>query len=318
MRTLFILSALITVFFSKSQVSWFPPGAVWHYSLYSPGFPQVSGVNTFSYTGDTTFGAVNCKIISKRFVGINQWIDVNNTVVENFSPYYFTYENNGVTYLRNTDGSKYDTIVNFKAAIGDKWLLVSYSNPGTCSTSSIVPKVVVKDTNHVTINGFYLKRIVTSFTLNSTVYNDTLIERIGGRTNFWYPETCRPVDALSNGSFMCYQDNTFPLYKKSGVTNCNYEVGIRELANNNSVKLFPNPSSRFVNVEVTDADAYANRKVIFQVLNSLGSILKTDELIFEGKSLSYDTGSLPDGIYSLKIELEGKPSAMQLLVILNR
>jgi len=121
---LFILFLLFSV--SIHAQNWSPSGANWKYSYYGffPGYVDVL------YSGDTVIDGQSTKILSKTFAGI----DWSMTVVTNFIGNEYTYENNGVIFLRYQN--QWDTLYNFNAQVGEHWRMAKHPITSVCPENS--------------------------------------------------------------------------------------------------------------------------------------------------------------------------------------
>jgi len=244
-KLIYLLLILSFSLVSKAQ-TWCPVGAKWHYRLYNPITPYYDGVLELNYTNTLTINSIVCKEIIGTFYGktIAAWSP--STIITNYVNIK-TYSNNNVYYKYDIDENKFDTIVDFNASVGDKWLLTmlptgtSTSNP--CSFSR--PTVSVTNTGTLVINSQTLRKIEVTFTTyTNSVYTRTIIEKIGSDIGFLFPSYHCIVDGPEYGDFICYEDPNFPLYKKTSVVNCIYDpTSIEENSTDYNICISPNPSS---------------------------------------------------------------------------
>lgn len=245
-KLIFILLIFLFPFVSNAQ-TWCPVGATWHYF---DGFlawtSYKSGVTELKFTNTVTVNSVLCKEILETFTGISGTPSspLSTYTVETF----ITYDANKVYYLYDPYANVFDTICNFNATIGNKWRapkLPKNINP-VCSYPR--PVLTVLDTGHVIINSVFLKKIIVQNGYNNLI--DTIVEKIGGFNNFFTPhDNCSIIIAgAPYGSFICYEDPNFPLYKKTSTVNCNYDpTSIEENTDDYNISIAPNPSnSEFV------------------------------------------------------------------------
>ena len=320
--TLIILLALL-VNNTKAQ-SWCAAGAQWHYRVYIP--MQVwwyDGYLELNNTGTVTVAGKVCNNLVGTYNGI-YGTPLAPTVSISYGSIQ-TYENNAVVYVYNNNTLVFDTLANFNANIGDKWLTINYPTPTTSTCNYPRPKITVIDTGHVIINSLSLKKLVVTHQLYLTTITDTIIEKIGTITNFLFPYYDCTIDGRPNGYFICYSDNNFPLYKKPGYTYpCNYYniVGITELKNNdNNLNIYPNPANEMLNVKwdpstgsgqgmgngaspSTNSGFGSATNYQLTIINSLGQIIKEEEITFKNNVTSINTKELPNGVYYLKLKTE--------------
>lgn len=143
---------------------------------------------------------------------------------------HFTHENSKVVCYFNSNSS-FDTLFNFNANIGDKWLRIVHPNASTCIQQR--REVLVLDTGHVFMNSAYLMKIVLKYTsvflsTYTTTVIDTVYEKIGSKKNFLFPFVCEGAlldpDLLAGGAFRGYSDNLFGAYNL--VSNCSFILNI--------------------------------------------------------------------------------------------
>ena|SRR6218665_2381221 len=328
---------LFTICASFMQTSlaqgWCQPGATWHYKHYFLGafignfqsYSYIDGVSDFNYVNDTVINNITCNHIQATFQG--RWYYwMQPAIVNNYRNFY-TYQNNGVLYVLS--GGVFDTIVNFNAAIGDKWrrnTLSSSLGGVLCNQRGVV---TVTDTGRVQIYNLSLKKIVTSYTNtiingnNTSTVNitDTIIERIMSRVGFMFPMYCEvnnpPVDApaVYNGDFKCYEDDKFLLYKRVSVDKCEYNdaVGIAELSVHQiPVRLSPNPSAGSLVVESTQLAQ--QEPYTISIVNALGQCVYQQEAKALNGQLRLNPGHLGHGIYYLRIRNKNGLVALEKLV----
>jgi len=155
--------------------------------------------------------------MTEVFNGIKDWSTFPIVTVNNFINFQ-TYENNKVTFLYNQSTLAFDTIANFNANIGDKWLDIHFpdgNSNATCYNNTVLPRksVTVIDTGHVLVNNLPLKKITVTYQLGFGSYTGTLtmVEKISGINGFLFPFAHCIIDGPSYGNFVCYSDNNFPV-----------------------------------------------------------------------------------------------------------
>ena len=316
-----ICCALINLlpFLMTSQTYFSPQGASWHLGAHWPvTLIIVNGYSEFKYLHDTTINSINCKLISGTYYGDLSYYQTN-TIVPNYRQYY-TYENNGVVFYYN--GSNFDTVVNFKANIGDKWLW-----PKTfLDTTHYRGALTVVDTLSTLINNQKLKSIKVSYSYTSapsSILYITFYQRLLwlGASNYSYKPGLFPefFDVkgsgvsvhLPNVTFRCYEDKQFPNYNTSG-SGCKYIVGLTESNNRLSeFKLIPNPiESRFwINLENYQ---FPETSIKATMTDVTGKHIQSYTLV--SKKTEIDIAALSSGIYFLSFEEKGKVLATKKLI----
>jgi hypothetical protein len=242
----------------------------------------------------------------------NYWVTVNPPKQPEYRN-YFTYENNGIVFVR-IGPNNFDTLINFNCPIGKGWSITAFAPEG-CTDPPIEAQYTVTDTGHVMINAVNLKYMkigpgdsTTAFTNSATAV--LAYERMGDISSFIfrYKWGCSNQTDLwpLEGHFTCYYDNTFPVYTKSGeVCNVNL-VGIKEQLDKRTGNVSPNPSNGLFTV-------HADYEGPFYVYSTTGDLVKT--VRWTSSSTVLDLSDLPNGIYFVK---SSEPHLMPLQKLLKQ
>ena len=123
-KLLCILFVLFFAFNVKAQI-WCPPGTTWHYNKIIFGG---NGYTRVTYAGTVTVNAKVCQQLN----GFTEYYDPTSipSQVTSYTliPYY-TYFSNNVVFLKDAFSNAFDTLYDFNAIPGSKWLLPErYSN----------------------------------------------------------------------------------------------------------------------------------------------------------------------------------------------
>lgn len=329
MRYRFLL-LLILNFPSLFSQSWAPAGAIWHYKLWS-GIASIDGVIEFKYAKDTVINNLNCKIIIGTFMGKHYpYNGLNFVVLPNYRK-HITYENNNVLYFYN--GASFDTVVNYNAAIGDKWLRIRRYPTDGCSSRRAL---TVTDTGRVIINNQSLKKIVTVYTSSYTnmgnatvnvVHTNTFVEKVYNslynalKTDYeLFPFYCEhkgtEFGEYPKVGFLCYQDDNFPLYSRVS-SGCEI-TSTEKLLHNDQPTFFvrPNPFNEKLNIDFTDGVSTLNNLQI-SITNVLGQTVLVQGVRnhdIREPGLQLDVSGLKKGIYFLKLFDKEKLIATQKII----
>ncbi|MBL7910917.1 MAG: T9SS type A sorting domain-containing protein [Bacteroidia bacterium] len=308
-----LLPFIFILFFGlqiKAQM-WCAPGATWHYRVYANMFPYYDGHIKLSVTNTVTLNNITCQNMVGNFYGKTMTPNSPTTTLSSYVNVQ-TYESNKVIYIYNSVDSIFDTIANFNANIGDKWLGIKYPNT-SCSwpnTNYVRPTIMVVDTAHVTINNVWLRKLKlsSSYYSPSPTFTFTVIEKISGVDNFLFHYTHCIIDGPYYGTFVCYSDNNFPLYNPSSAI-CDYiptGVGVYESSRYNSIfKLYPNPTNGVFNLELNEP---ANLKIY-----SVTGALVYERSYSESGNFQLDISQVPTGIYNLRTESSRGASNAKLI-----
>ncbi len=302
MKKIYFLLILSVYLNSVHAQMWCPPGAEWTYS-YTYTFPTSNGYVILKYVNDSLINTKTYKKINSTFYGYNAAYG-SGTVTIN-QGYYLLYQNAKLIHVYNGPNPD-DTLFNFNANIGDKWLRTRHSSDPFCNAQR--QQVTVIDTGHVIINSLNLKKLVLSYVRgmwvggSTTTYVDTVYEKIGSVKNHLVPWTCEtsvPSPGASGeqpvGNFRCYKDNVFPSYQHPGTLSCYTIVGtkINELNKENFITTFPNPVDNVLHLR-SNRNNLENSEI--EITNTLGqTVLK---LTYRNE---IDVSNLTNGCYFLRM-----------------
>jgi hypothetical protein len=288
-KSLLLIVFVSTVFAGKAQM-WCSPGAQWHYG-HQEGSPFLYSYLKLNYVSDSIINTITYKKLKTVRYGTG--------FVTNY-PLILLNDNNKLVTLFN---GNIDTLFNFNAIIGDKWLRVRIGDPNLDVTRRYV---TVLDTGHVIINSVSLKKIILSYqvggwpTATVTTYNDTVYEKLGSIRYFLNPAYIEKSTMATdggfyvNGDFRCYSDNSFTLYHKLGSLNCTDVVGINELVRDHAVNVYPNPTSSILNI-IDEQNQLQNATI--EIANYLGQ-----RVFSESYSNQIDVSHFSSGVYTITIK----------------
>ncbi len=314
-KLIVLVFAVFFVIGLKAQI-WCPPGAQWHYRIFSPIFSwYYDGYLQLNNTGTVTVNSKICNNIVGTYSGIYGYMFGPTVTINNYADIQ-TYENNNVVYIYNNNTLVFDTMANFNASIGDKWLAINYPTPTTFTCNYIRPKINVIDTGHVIINNQNLKKLILTIQLYGNTYTTTIIQKISCITGFLFPFYDCSIDGRNFGNFICYSDNNFALYNPSGIA-CNYNtVGLNEfneIENLKKIKIYPNPATNFCTLNLSELSNF--KTVTLEVKNTLGQIIfKTNT---NESDYNLNITSFNNGLYFITVTQNNKLLKETKLVIMK-
>ncbi len=297
MKKLILLSFVLFFTINAKAQTFATPNSQWYYSriaLLGPSYAQIT------VGGTVTIASKICRQLNY----INQTFNYPNGPINTTSiiPYRYIYENNKVVYLYNPNTTNFDTLCNYNAAIGSKWLLPAiYTNTflSTCNRTLLT----VIDTGRSTIQGISLKWIKSNV--------DTIYERIGFLTQYFfqYDNCTTAYDYNEGGGLRCFSDNQILNYNRTNNT-CSYlytTTSLNKQPLNNYLKIYPNPANEILNVDfVTLSRLDATYKI--EIINALGQVIKEEEITFKDNKATISTKELANGVYVLTL-LDTPPSS---------
>lgn len=264
--------------------NWSPSGANWKYSYF--GF--MSGYVDIAYTGDTIIDGQSAKVLSKSFHGL----DGSMNVISNAIGKEYTYESNGVIYLRFQN--QWDTLFFFNAQVGDHWRMAKQPFTGVCPENS---RLKVLASGNKIIHSETRKYVVVEFCnpdLSTLGWGqDTIVENIGFIGSYFLPydQFDGALDGNEGGPFRCYSDDQFTTYSPHFSEACDYIVGVEEFSN--TLTIYPNP----VHSEIQFSPDYVTNYTHYTFYSLDGKIQQAGSI-----SPTIQVNDLSNGNYLLEIK----------------
>ncbi len=305
MKKVLLLFCLITITFSAKAQVWAPLGATWHYEVSELFNGNISYVEVISI-GDTIIQGKNCKIL---------WTD---WVMKQSNEYTYM-DSNLIVYHYNSEYAQFYPIYNFNANVGDHWTEFAHDR---CDGDSTV-EIRVESVDSISINSHTLKTFgMQYYEAGSNYYvngSDSVIEWIGS-ANYLFPltaaDSCDGIfPSYYEGPYFqlrCYNDSTIGLYETGISPSCDY-TSIKDISlNENKVKIYPNPSSSELNIEMEN---FSNSNYSVEIYSSIGQKLSSRRM--NEKLISLNTDNLANGSYLVLVRKENGEVGFSKLVEVN-
>lgn len=323
-KLLFIIALPVFIISSACAQSWCPAGAEWYFTAYR-FYTPVKGYYKLSFKGNTIVDGQTYQMIESNFTGYNPMTGAGIHTTN--QGYYLTREQNNVVYMG------LDTLYNFNANVGDKWLRVRPGHgfsgiPSQCATSRRT--VTVLDTGHSIINSVNLKWLKLSYefqaveTLTNTASTSTTIayQKIGdifGRFDPSYCEAITQVTVITHnenpfGGFRCYKDDNFSTFQSPTYSlACDYTVTdiFENVFDKNNFIIAPNPSQSFINIY---HPALKGKNINVKLFNLIGEMVDIQNYIQTTEQVNVDLNNLDKGVYFLNLELDNKTILQEKII----
>lgn len=292
MKNIFIALFILISLSKLNSQNWCTPNSEWHHtrvSIMGPGYAKLN------YAGTVTINSQVCQQLN--YYSQIYYYSNSSIITNSNTPYRYTYEANNVVYLYNQNTSVFDTLYNFGATIGSKWLLPA-NYPGTFSNTCTKYTITVQDTGHSFIQTANLKWFKVSLTNNPSQfqYTDTIYQRLGLLNYFFYnfDQCTGALDYMEGGPLRCFSDNQIINYKRIPQP-CTFLIsGITENEISQKLELFPNPAFDHLTLMNSDINDKIG-KIYFY--NILGEEVKKIQL-YNNEQINIE--DLNDGIYFVK------------------
>jgi hypothetical protein len=261
-----------------SAQSWCPPGAEWTYEYIDQMFN--SGVHRIEHTGDTLIDGHQAQRLThwvhygggwgQPALQTAHWNDL------------FTYEENGVVFLKSDWFQGFDTVMWFSAAPGDRW-----DAPGIEDWA-----FVVLDTTTILLDGLPLRQLIVQMEPQDLFPVDTLRERIGFQWFFINPVESMLIDGNYAG-LRCYQDDEL-FHAMPNVSDCGYTMSVQAGAQEPRASIFPNPGTDHFNVALPPGAH------VIRLCDAIGRELLNLRAL--GPNVRVDTAIFLAGIYFIGVD----------------
>jgi hypothetical protein len=177
-----------------------------------------------------------------------------------------------------------------------------------------ISRVEVIDTGTIEINGVSRRKILLHTIEGSPIGIDGwIVEKIGPiGSQYLFPtgRNCNDstVICFEQHSFKCYHDSLIGLFNPSGI-DCEYllnHVGTVE-TKNQTLRIFPNPTSDFVNIEFRRPGKYE-----LTLFDQNGKIIISEKLSKKKERINL-TG-FSNGVYTLRIETDKRNISIEKII----
>ena len=299
MKILILFLFVANSLFLFAQKEWAPVGAKWHYDKFQGMMSSAKGYVVIESIKDSIINDTNVRVLTVTYIKPD-----GDTIKY---PQEYTYSDSGKVYFwRN---KQFHLQYNFNAARDSSWSIFNtgYNSCGTDSSGS----VKVDSVRMENINGQSLKCLYVSPFQASVWEYQKIIEPLGS-VYFMFPSPvfCGIFDedlSYFAGPLRCYADNQIGLINFNFNQACNFiTTGLSELPSE-KVKLFPNPFTTLINVEINDLN---NATAELLIMDIYGGIQYTQRNLNKIKTI--DLGTLKPGIYIIKILVNNR------LIYLNK
>ena len=78
-------------------------------------------------------------------------------------------------------------------------------------------------------------------------------------------------------------------------------INVRSSEVENRIKIYPNPANEILNIEFVTLSGVEASTTNDSILNSLGQVIKEEEINFKNKNASIKTDDLANGVYHLAL-----------------
>lgn len=292
MRKYLLFGTFVILFQSLSSQTWCIPGAKWYYSAWS-SLLAYNGLVEYSYISDTVLSGKPCNVIRSKCHGKFGW----GSGVPACNRLYYTYMDNEVLYIHN--GTSFDTVVDYKASVGDSWetyQLCGERYKYTVTNKSVFNYGGVANLRYLLANYTFTYVNQANVVVTATATVEFREKILGGSWEDLFLKPCpgNPEDSQERPfNYFCgYTDRDIPL-KSVGYGGCGLLTGMNEKEKRQETPgLYPNPNTGNFSLQI-------QIPAVIRIYTSLGELIYEHEFENEG---SYDLSLVkyPAGVYYLQ------------------
>ena len=305
-RLLLLFSVLFFAEISKAQVVFCPPGAEWHYLYFSLGNVKIN--EEIKYVRDSSLNSETVKVLQhKRFFKWQNYYGNKLTVIKQ--------KGDTVFFRSLITQHTWQVLYNYAALPGQSWenqiKLINPIYATTLVTTHTLTVDSIKDTivNSINLRTLFIKMTSTSISGSGTTgsANFRITERFGCNEfmfNFYNLKYVSDADWFEK--FLCYKDDVFAQVQFTE-TDCYYSnplgVNGKLKIKDDGLKIYPNPSSDLLNVELVNKNI---KNYTLKLTNILGEEERFELISKQENSLQLNVSQLKNGIYFLQVFDSGK------------
>jgi hypothetical protein len=284
---------------------WAPVGANWYYD-YSNSW-TIEGYALYEVEKDTTVLGKQAKKIT---VFKEYYSFPDETIYTSNETPIVTYKEDDVIYLLNKEGTNYDTLAVFGAAIGTSWRLSMQGCEEDVTGDPDYIWTSIQDTGTTYVGNCLSRWVLISY--GQTMVTDTIYE-IYGTVNFAlnHPDYYCPImDAPEIRNLRCYSDENCTYIRSIEPCNDVY-LSLEELVSNSENDFFivyPNPASDNFSIQL---QGNQNFSALHYKLPDM-----TGKIIQQGDALqTISVSGLRAGVYFVSLEGDGKSLGVKKVVV---
>ena len=305
----------------QAQPVFAPPGAEWYHSAYS-------GIFYSRYTGDTIITGINCRKVERRFHS-GPPLGSMGYAAYDLSTLYL-YNNSDTVFVFNSIFHRFTPLYVFNVTAGDTLQLPILPSDDCNTWSSCAGStfsLLVDSVKMVLYDTAMLKTVYSHYLGNRFsdcvyIFGDTTVstyaEKIGSLNSGimpWYYTfgvTGLDFSCQAPGSLRCYSDTRLSVKLISA--DCDAPpLTIPAIADDGPFKVFPNPASDIVNVDLPSASTSTS----IRLTDLNGKVVS--ELIPPPYSLNakIDVSTLTPGMYFLSVLSSDHPPQRTTLTVMR-
>jgi hypothetical protein len=261
-------------------------GSEWYYNYNNF---WIEGYVKFGYVGDTIISGQTTHILKKDLFYYD-FISEEYEEIDLGAEYVYSNEDSVFIYRHD----QFYLLFDFSALPGDTWT-VPETFETECDTIGVVMVVSAGDT---LINGEPHRYIdLQGDTNGEWVIAGRVVERIGTIESYLLPNPVCLIDLYEGGPLRCYSDDEIGLVSTGISPECDYLAGIHDWDKDNHVKLYPNPATTELWLQLPENLPPAQAQI--ELYGTTGKLLYKAQPT--GRFHKIDVAHLPAGLYLIRL-----------------
>lgn len=272
-----------------SAQEWLPERTTWYYTNSTWG--QVVNVNTYQITGEAEILGKRCQVLQRSILTCDLRPDQEYLYQENDSLFYYEPSVNNFQLL-------YD----FSAELHDTIRLPFWPGMGWDSFYIRIDSIATFYLDTLALKEFYVsygiqdgpdKIIFSPYDFPRKV----IIEDIGSTGNFFHWVENGGCDGYHTYGLRCFDQPDYSIAKFTTEACDSVVVGVHNLYDNPTVRIYPNPASTWMRIEVEQDNEHS------WILNDIfgRTVMRQQAARAFFKATEIDTSELKNGVYYLQI-----------------
>lgn len=292
------------------------PADSFYYSATSTDFQTSNAV--YQYDWNTSFGGYwsgGIAYTNKNNVDSGNYRHLYNCIAGkgySNSNYYATSQNNSIIKLKTANAN----VVNGFYITNSTYAYKSMKNGDAFAKKFGGVSGNDPDWFKLTVKGYYggvMKTDSAVFYLADFRFNNNSLDYI---VQNWQWFNCSNLGLVDSIQFFMYSSDTgmwgmnTPGFFSFDDFTTSMSVGVKELNSITNIQLFPNPANDLVNIKFENASGLKRNLKLY---NSLGAIIKEENLVPTNEPFQLDLTGLESGLYLLEINSDNNKQSFKLV-----
>lgn len=285
---------ILSLQFATAQ-NFAPVGAKWYYTQVSVTGPEI-GYTYIESLRDTVIDGVECREIGGS-PSTCAWAA------------QYVYDGNDSVFYWHPEREEFCLLYDFGAQVGDTWTVYHISSD--FGSGQIDSSIIQVDSIETELIDGQVLRVLDISQLNPTqdywIMGGRIVERIGNMI-YLFPAygACDPLP----GNLRCYQDSVINFHQ--GLYDCEEVISSINELEEGTLKVYPNPTSDFVTVDLIEADT---RSLNVRLTDQNGRTVPVPLLYAAKDRVRLNVMGLDAGVYFVETYTTNKMYETKIIIV---